>query len=169
MPNETGLQAGLRGVKLRHPLVAQAQEALHERLEAPFSRGLLARPGTSCGGRGGGTAPHRLGIHKDAWRRNGRSACRGRGCGYGRCELVPGSDLDLLFLLPERSQSSTASATAASINAVAAARVRSCPSTASARDVWRSSSPTSERAGQHCLIRKPDGKGDVRDRRIGFP
>src|SRR3984893_11679613 len=124
LASETGPLAGLRGLKLVRPLVAQAHEVLRERLEAGGSVEAYLRGRT------------RLADSAVIGLLHVASVCTGlRGDtmvaplaavavgGYGRRELAPGSDLDLLFLLPEGSQPSAtagAAATAACVNAVVA-------------------------------------------------
>jgi [protein-PII] uridylyltransferase len=121
LTSETGLQAGLRRVKLLRPLVAQAHEVLREQFEAggsveDYLRG-RARLADS-------TVVGLLHIASVSTEMRGDSMVAPLAAvavgGYGRCELAPGSDLDLLFLLPESSQPSAAAATVACVNAVVA-------------------------------------------------
>ena len=121
LASETGPQAGLRGVKLLRPLVAQAQELLRERLEAGGSVEAYIRGRARLAD---GAVVGLLHIASVSTRVRGDNMVAPLAAvavgGYGRSELAPGSDLDLLFLLPKTGHSRTAAATAACVNAVVA-------------------------------------------------
>jgi [protein-PII] uridylyltransferase len=119
LASESGPDEGLNRVKLLRPLVAQAHDILRERFESDGSVeeylrgrarladsvviGLLHTASTSSGIRNGSMIAPLTAVAAG---------------GYGRRELAPGSDLDLLFLLPESSAGTVAPATRACIGAV---------------------------------------------------
>jgi [protein-PII] uridylyltransferase len=108
LASETGPLAGLRGVKLLRPLVAQAHEVLRERLEAGGSVEAYLRGRTRLAD---SAVIGLLHIASVATRMRGGNMVAPLAAvavgGYGRRELAPGSDLDLLFLLPESSRAAT--------------------------------------------------------------
>ena len=121
LASETGPLIG-RGVKLLRPLVAQAHEVLRERLEAGGSVEAYLRGRTRLAD---SAVIGLLHIASVSTRMRGGHMVAPLAVvavgGYGRSELAPGSDLDLLFLLPERSQSgdgAVAAATETCIKAV---------------------------------------------------
>jgi len=121
LASESGPGEGLNRVRRLRPMVAQAHDILRERLESGGSAeeylrgrarladsvviGLLHVASISSGMRHGSMVAPLAAIAAG---------------GYGRRELAPGSDLDLLFLLPESSAGTVAPATQACIGAVVA-------------------------------------------------
>ncbi|MEA2809719.1 MAG: [protein-PII] uridylyltransferase [Rhodospirillaceae bacterium] len=121
LASETGPLTG-RGVKLLRSLVAQAHEVLRERLEAGGSVEAYLRGRTRLAD---SAVIGLLHIASVSSRMRGGHMVAPLAVlavgGYGRSELAPGSDLDLLFLLPESSQSgdgAVAAATETCIKAV---------------------------------------------------
>jgi [protein-PII] uridylyltransferase len=124
LASETGPLTGLRGVKLLRPLVAQAHEVLRERLEAGGSVEAYLRGRTRLAD---SAVIGLLHVASVSTRMRGSNMVAPLAAvavgGYGRSELAPGSDLDLLFLLPESNQSragAVAAATETCIKAVIA-------------------------------------------------
>jgi [protein-PII] uridylyltransferase len=124
LASEAGPLTGLRGLKLLRPLVAQAHEVLRERLEAGGSVEAYLRGRTRLAD---SAVIGLLHIASVSTRMRGNNMVAPLAAvavgGYGRSELAPGSDLDLLFLLPESDQSragAVAAATEACIKAVIA-------------------------------------------------
>jgi [protein-PII] uridylyltransferase len=105
LASETGPLTA-RGVKLLCPLVAHAHEVLRERLEAGGSVEAYLRDRTRLAD---SAVIGLLHIASVSTRMRGGHMVAPLAAvavgGYGRSELAPGSDLDLLFLLPESSQS----------------------------------------------------------------
>ena len=105
LASETGPLTGC-GVKLLRPLVAQAHEVLRERLEAGGSVEAYLRGRTRLAD---SAVIGLLHIASVSTRMRGGNMVAPLAVvavgGYGRSELAPGSDLDLLFLLPESSAS----------------------------------------------------------------
>ncbi|MCU1340495.1 MAG: GlnD PII-uridylyltransferase [Bryobacterales bacterium] len=121
LASESGPGEGLNRVRRLRPMVAHAHDILRERLESGGSAEEYLR------GRARLADSVVIGLLHIASISSGiryRSmvaplAAIAAG-GYGRRELAPGSDLDLLFLLPESSAGTVAPATQACIGAVVA-------------------------------------------------
>ncbi len=118
---ETSGQTGLREVRRLRPMVTQAHDALRERLEAggsveDYLRGRARLADSAVVGLLH-VAAISTGLLQGSMVAPLAAVATG---GYGRRELAPGSDLDVLFLLPEGSPSGTASAMADCVSAVVA-------------------------------------------------
>jgi [protein-PII] uridylyltransferase len=121
LASESGPGEGLNRVRRLRPMMAQAHDILRERLESGGSAEEYLR------GRARLADSVVIGLLHIASISSGiryRSmvaplAAIAAG-GYGRRELAPGSDLDLLFLLPESSAGTVTPATKACIGAVVA-------------------------------------------------
>jgi [protein-PII] uridylyltransferase len=122
LASESGNGEGLNQVRRLRPLVAQAHDILRERFETGGSAEAYLRERARLAD---GVVIGLLHLASISSGLRDRSmvaplAAIAAG-GYGRRELAPGSDLDLLFLLPESSSSGTvAPATRACIDAVVA-------------------------------------------------
>jgi [protein-PII] uridylyltransferase len=104
LASEAVPQSGPRWVKLLRPLVAQTHEVLRENLETGGSvdEYLHGRARLADSAVVGllHLAANANGVRGDSMVAPFAAVAVG---GYGRCELAPGSDLDLLFLLPDGS------------------------------------------------------------------
>src|ERR1700730_5830745 len=121
LASESGPGEGLDRVRRLRPMVAQAHDILRERFESggsaeEYLRG-RARLADSVGVGLLPVASPATGMRHGSMVAPLASIAAG---GYGRRELAPGSDLDLLFLLPESSAGTVAPATQACIGAVVA-------------------------------------------------
>jgi glutamine synthetase adenylyltransferase len=103
LASETGPLTGLRGVKLVRPLVTRAHEVLRERLEAGGSVEAYLRDRTRLADSVVIGLLHVASISSGMRDRSMVAPLAAIAAGgYGRRELAPGSDLDLLFLLPRK-------------------------------------------------------------------
>ena len=122
--SESGAGAGSHPVKLLRPLVAQAHGILRERFEAGGSVEDYLRDRAKLADSAVIGLLHIASISNGIRNRSMVAPLAAIAVGgYGRKELAPGSDLDLLFLLPESSRVGTggcAPATKACISAVVA-------------------------------------------------
>jgi UTP:GlnB (protein PII) uridylyltransferase len=120
--NECGAGEGSHPVKLLRPLVAQAHGILRERFEAGGSVEDYLRDRAKLADSAVIGLLHIASISSGIRNRSMVAPLAAIAVGgYGRKELAPGSDLDLLFLLPESSRAGSdgcAPATKACISAV---------------------------------------------------
>jgi [protein-PII] uridylyltransferase len=122
--SESSPGKGLNAVKLLRPLVTQAHDILRERLEAGGSAEHYLRDRAKLADSAVVGLLHIASISNGIRHRSMVAPLAAIAVGgYGREELAPGSDLDLLFLLPESSRAcvgGVAPATKACISAVVA-------------------------------------------------
>jgi [protein-PII] uridylyltransferase len=122
--SERGPGEGLNRVRLLRPLIARVRETLRKRFESGGSAEAYLRYRARLADSVVIGLLHVVSISSEI--RDGSMVAPLAAIavgGYGRRELAPGSDLDLLFLLPDSSSSSTgavAPATRACIGAVVA-------------------------------------------------
>jgi [protein-PII] uridylyltransferase len=122
--SESGPGKGLNAVKLVRPLVAQAHDILRQRFEAGGSAEAYLRDRTKLADSAVVGLLHIASISSGIRSRSMVAPLAAIAVGgYGRRELAPGSDLDLLFILPESIRAGTegvAPATKDCISAVVA-------------------------------------------------
>jgi [protein-PII] uridylyltransferase len=122
LASESGPGEGLNRVRLLRPLISQAHDTLRERFESGGSAEAYLRDRARLADSVVIGLLHIASVSNRI--RNGSMVAPLAAVavgGYGRKELAPGSDLDLLFLLPESSSAQAlAPATQACIGAVVA-------------------------------------------------